>query len=89
MAKRATKEAVSETSKDKVKKRRGQVTLFPNWCKDCAICVEFCPKDVLELGENGQVVIARPEECNACRWCELHCPDFAIFVTQIDPEDEG
>jgi MinD superfamily P-loop ATPase len=25
-------------------------------------------------------VVARLEACTACRFCELHCPDFAIEV---------
>ena len=24
-----------------------------SWCKQCEICVEFCPKDVLKMGEKG------------------------------------
>ena len=72
----------------KKRRRRGQVTLFPNWCKGCGLCVEFCPMNVLEQDEDGRVIVARPEQCIACRWCELHCPDFAIFVSEIDTEEE-
>ena len=64
--------------------RRGRVVTFPNWCKGCDLCVEFCPAHVLELGPDEYVVVAHPERCTACRWCELHCPDFAIFVTVLD-----
>ncbi|HET91947.1 MAG TPA: 4Fe-4S dicluster domain-containing protein [Chloroflexi bacterium] len=67
---------------------RGQVTIFPNWCKGCGLCLEFCPVGVLEQGSDGRVIIAHPEKCTACRWCELHCPDFAIFVTDIEPSPE-
>ena len=67
---------------------RGQVTVFPNWCKGCNLCVEFCPMDVLEQGDDGRVIVARPERCTACRWCELHCPDFAIFVSEIEAAGE-
>jgi 2-oxoglutarate ferredoxin oxidoreductase subunit delta len=65
---------------------RGQVTVFPNWCKGCGLCVEFCPAGVLEQGADGRVTVAHPEKCTACRWCELHCPDFAIFVSDVEPE---
>lgn len=68
--------------------RRGRVTLFPNWCKGCDLCVEFCPTGVLAHSSDGRVIIAHPEKCTACRWCELHCPDFAVFVTEIAPEEE-
>jgi 2-oxoglutarate ferredoxin oxidoreductase subunit delta len=67
---------------------RGRVTVFPNWCKGCNLCVEFCPAHVLEQGKDGRVIVAHPEKCTACRWCELHCPDFAIFVQDLSPEDE-
>ena len=65
--------------------RRGCPTVFPNWCKGCDLCVEFCPGGVLRHGANGRVIVAHPGTCRGCRWCELHCPDFAIFVTLLDP----
>ena len=49
-------------------------------CKGCGICVEFCPKKVLELSELEKVVVAREQDCIKCRQCEMRCPDFAIFV---------
>jgi 2-oxoglutarate ferredoxin oxidoreductase subunit delta len=64
----------------------GCVTIFPNWCKGCNLCVEFCPRGVLEEGADGRVIVAHPEECTGCGWCELHCPDFAIFVQDVDLE---
>ena len=67
---------------------RGRVTVFPNWCKGCNLCIEFCPMDVLEQGDDGRVIVAHPEKCTGCRWCELHCPDFAIFVSDVDPTQE-
>ena len=68
---------------------RGRVTVFPNWCKGCGLCVEFCPAGVLEQGADGRVIVAHPEKCTACRWCELHCPDFAIFVADVEPEEDA
>lgn len=49
-------------------------------CKGCGICVEFCPKHVLELDEQDKVVAVRPADCICCRLCELRCPDFAIEI---------
>ena len=79
----------TEEEEPRTKRRlpRGYVTVFPNWCKGCDLCVEFCPAGVLELGPNGIAVASHPEKCTACRWCELHCPDFAIFVTNIEREE--
>jgi 2-oxoglutarate ferredoxin oxidoreductase subunit delta len=49
-------------------------------CKCCGICAEFCPKKVLYSDELGKVKIAALEKCNACRLCEMRCPDFAIDI---------
>lgn len=51
-----------------------------NWCKGCGICVHFCPRHVLELDDQDKVVAARPQDCIACRLCELRCPDLAIEI---------
>jgi 2-oxoglutarate ferredoxin oxidoreductase subunit delta len=61
---------------------RGEVRIFDNWCKGCGLCVEFCPADVLGLGVEGRPRAIYPEKCTACRWCELHCPDFAIYIIE-------
>ncbi len=49
------------------------------WCKGCGICVEFCPKNVLEL-EHGKISIKNIEACIKCGQCELRCPDYAIYL---------
>ena len=55
------------------------------WCKGCGICVQFCPKTVLELDKEEKAIAARPEDCICCRLCELRCPDLAI---EIETEQE-
>lgn len=59
------------------------VMINESWCKGCGICVEFCPKKVLEIDENGKAFKARPDECIKCRLCEMRCPDLAIFLVDM------
>jgi 2-oxoglutarate ferredoxin oxidoreductase subunit delta len=49
------------------------------WCKGCAICVEFCPTDVLAM-DNAYPVVVNAAACTRCQLCDLRCPDFAITV---------
>ncbi len=84
----ATVEKQEKKTRPRQKGPRGRVTVFPNWCKGCDLCIEFCPTGVLAEGPDDRVIVAHPEKCTGCRWCELHCPDFAIFVTKIEPGDK-
>ncbi|MBR6342508.1 MAG: 4Fe-4S binding protein [Selenomonadaceae bacterium] len=59
---------------------KSNITVKMARCKDCGICVAFCPKQVLGLDELGKVKIVNAEACIACGQCELRCPDYAIFM---------
>jgi 2-oxoglutarate ferredoxin oxidoreductase subunit delta len=62
------------------KTKESPVRLDLELCKACGICAAVCPKHVFDLDDLGYPSIARPEVCNNCLLCELHCPDFAIEV---------
>ncbi|MBD3368872.1 4Fe-4S dicluster domain-containing protein [Candidatus Fermentibacteria bacterium] len=61
------------------------IRIYPEWCKGCGICVAFCPKQVLEMGEDQKAHVAHPERCIRCFLCARRCPDFAIALT----DEEG
>ena len=60
--------------------------IFQDWCKACGICIAFCPTDVFDRDEHGRPVIMDPDACTGCRFCELHCPDFAISILDRYPD---
>jgi 2-oxoglutarate ferredoxin oxidoreductase subunit delta len=73
----------SFSEKDAAKRKKSYTpVIIPAWCKSCGICSAFCPKKVIGLNDMGAPVIERPDECVGCRFCELHCPDFAITVKE-------
>jgi len=57
-------------------------------CKACDVCVDVCPAGVLAMKPNSSSIlgamisVVHPESCIGCNDCELHCPDFAIFVAE-------
>jgi 2-oxoglutarate ferredoxin oxidoreductase subunit delta len=71
-------------AKDGRKMPKGRVIVFGKWCKECGLCVAFCPRGVLGRAKDGGTIVVNPDECTACRWCELHCPDFAITVKRVN-----
>lgn len=57
-----------------------KVVFYHDWCKQCGICVSFCPKEALAMDEEGYPQLVAPERCGSCGLCEVLCPDFAITV---------
>ena len=83
MAKARTRQEVLEIARESTKSYvNAAVTIEINdaWCKGCAICVEFCPKDVLRMTPLDKVEVVKIDACTKCLRCEQLCPDFAIVV---------
>jgi len=65
-----------------------KIVINTEWCKGCHICVEVCPRQVLEVDANvflrgfHPVQVVQGENCTVCRQCELLCPDLAIAVEE-------
>ncbi len=50
-------------------------------CSSCENCVKACFVDVLRWDEaEDRPVVAYPEDCVQCNWCELECSTGAIEV---------
>lgn len=63
-----------------------EIVINRRWCKGCKICVDYCPKGVLTMDEEGKAAVHDGELCSGCRLCEFRCPDYAIT---IDEESVG
>jgi 2-oxoglutarate ferredoxin oxidoreductase subunit delta len=77
---------------DSIKLPVGRLTILDDQCKGCGFCAEFCPKEVLVISARFNKKgyhppdVAKPDDCVACRLCQLICPDFAIYV-QVEGEE--
>ncbi len=75
---------------EKVQVPQGTVYIVRERCKGCEFCVEYCPRDVLEMSKDFNakgyhpVAIKNEGLCVNCNLCEMICPEFAIYSV-----DEG
>jgi 2-oxoglutarate ferredoxin oxidoreductase subunit delta len=76
---------------DTMEVSRGIVHIIADRCKGCGYCIEFCPKKILEFSTEFNrkgyhpPMVTRPEECVNCHFCEILCPEFAIFSVEALP----
>ncbi|MCU0572270.1 MAG: 4Fe-4S binding protein [Syntrophobacteraceae bacterium] len=73
---------------------RGIVHIIEDRCKGCGYCIEYCPKDVLVFSSRFNAKgyhppeVSRPDDCVNCHYCEIICPDFAIYSVE-DPSSQA
>jgi electron transfer flavoprotein alpha subunit len=73
--------------KKKIKRPRGKARLIPGKCIACgARCQSSCPKDAIEMTENGEPVISLGQ-CIGCLKCIKVCPSDAIEI-YFTPEEQ-
>ena len=58
------------------------IKINKKWCKKCNICIDLCPKNVLDKGEEGYPIVINEGLCIRCMLCELRCPDLAIELEE-------
>lgn len=77
----------------KLTTNRGEVYIEKEICKGCSFCVEFCPKNILEMSkEYNRKGYHHPRakedhDCIHCQLCAAICPEFAIHVVRKDEEE--
>ena len=73
---------------DEVLVSRGIVHIVEERCKGCGYCIAYCPRDVLELSNRFNSkgyhppAVKKPDDCVNCHYCEIICPDYAIFSVE-------
>ena len=66
----------------------GIVHILEDRCKGCGFCIEFCPRQVLQFSKRFNTKgyhppsVVKPDECVNCHYCEIICPEFAIYSVE-------
>ncbi|MEN8199900.1 MAG: 2-ketoglutarate oxidoreductase subunit delta [Thermodesulfobacteriota bacterium] len=84
----ARKKATPAAKVKKKERKLYTVTFYHKWCKACGLCSAFCVKQIIKTDPVGVPYIDKMEMdiCTGCRFCEIHCPDFAITIGDKHPE---
>ena len=80
---------------DSAKVPKGRVFVIPNRCKGCDYCIRFCPMNVLtrsdDINAKGYrypvVKEGMEDACVHCRFCNLICPEMAIYTEDVSEQD--
>lgn len=66
-----------------------KTTINENLCKGCSLCIAVCPKKIIHLKQDqlnakgytpAYITEEDMEQCIACAFCGIICPDSAIEV---------
>lgn len=76
---------------------QGRVHVIAERCKQCNFCIDYCPTKVLmysdDINAKGYhypiVAPGKEKACIHCRFCDLICPELAIYTTEVTTETPG
>jgi len=75
--------------------REKVLVILQEQCKQCGLCIEFCPKKVLCLTDiynrkgYHPVTACDIDACVNCEFCERICPDMAIFLVEREKAEKA
>ena len=75
--------------------REKVLVILQEQCKQCGLCIEFCPKKVLCLTDiynrkgYHPVTACDIDACVNCEFCERICPDMAIFLVEREEAEKA
>lgn len=68
-----------------------KVTINPDRCKSCELCISVCPKNIIEVDNDfinakgyHPAHVINQELCIGCKSCATMCPDCAITIERGD-----
>ncbi|MCL2004311.1 MAG: 4Fe-4S dicluster domain-containing protein [Oscillospiraceae bacterium] len=66
-----------------------KVTINPNLCKGCGLCINACPKKILRISQDKlndkgfhPAELTDEDACVSCAFCAVMCPDSIIKVVK-------
>ena len=76
---------------------QGRVHVIAERCKECNFCITYCPTEVLIYSNDTNAkgyhypIVAEGKEtsCVHCRFCDLICPELAIYTTEVPDEERA
>jgi 2-oxoglutarate ferredoxin oxidoreductase subunit delta len=78
---------------DVIEITKGTVLIIDDRCKGCGYCIEFCPRGILAFSTRFNKKgyhppeALQPGDCVNCHYCEIICPEFAIYSVEAAATD--
>ncbi len=75
-------------------KRKYFVDINQERCKGCGLCIDACPKKIIEFSDKFNSKGYHPAQvidqdaCIGCGFCYQMCPDVCITVYRVIEEEE-